>query len=488
MGFFYYSFISLCKIFFILYTYRIMITQELLNFIKQEQEAGMTKDQISQLLQSNGWHASDVEEAFVHLAPPVVAAAPVVTAAPVMMPAEKPVMQPVAQPVTQPISQPVVQQAQNPVQSYVRPQLQVQPQVQPQPQVQSYIRPQPQPLQQVATTPYMQPATAAQATRPMMSSPSHSFRNPSLFVGLLTLLITSVIGAFLVSMNPKITMLPISGGMLIGWGIVVLFIGAFVGAAILNMITRIFDFPNASLGKASVFEGIRLLILVGSAALVATGVPGFAVIIVAIILLFIIFCIYYQVTFLKSLYVVIFGLGFGVFIALIVGIIAFALGVGSLGLLGDHFPGGFNLPRTVTMNQVQTQVNSSLQSAVLPTNVLAVNPADVTLAEQAFPAGIPFPDSTQLSRVSVVPEPLSKTGGSIITMMYSQNDIVQNLATEYSAALKKDGYTVAAPFVGANGSQAITASKMLAGQHQVSAGFFIGQINGVTQVTATITQ
>ena len=29
---------------------------------------------------------------------------------------------------------------------------------------------------------------------------------------------------------------------------------------------------------------------------------------------------------------------------------------------------------------------------------------------------------------------------------------------------------------------------MLAGQHQVSAGFFIGQINGVTQVTATITQ
>ena len=73
-------------------------------------------------------------------------------------------------------------------------------------------------------------------------------------------------------------------------------------------------------------------------------------------------------------------------------------------------------------------------------------------------------------------------------MMYSQNDIVQNLATEYSAALKKDGYTVAAPFVGANGSQAITASKMLAGQHQVSAGFFIGQINGVTQVTATITQ
>ena len=226
-------------------------------------------------------------------------------------------------------------------------------------------------------------------------------------------------------------MLPISGGMLIGWGIVVLFIGAFVGAAILNMITRIFDFPNASLGKASVFEGIRLLILVGSAALVATGVPGFAVIIVAIILLFIIFCIYYQVTFLKSLYVVIFGLGFGVFIALIVGIIAFALGVGSLGLLGDHFPGGFNLPRTVTMNQVQTQVNSSLQSAVLPTNVLAVNPADVTLAEQAFPAGIPFPDSTQLSRVSVVPEPLSKTGGSIITMMYSQNDIVQNLATEW---------------------------------------------------------
>ena len=80
-----------------------MITQELLNFIKQEQEAGMTKDQISQLLQSNGWHASDVEEAFVHLAPPVVAAAPVVTAAPVMMPAEKPVMQPVAQPVTQPM-------------------------------------------------------------------------------------------------------------------------------------------------------------------------------------------------------------------------------------------------------------------------------------------------------------------------------------------------------------------------------------------------
>lgn len=72
-----------------------MITPELITFIKQQLAAGMTHEQISQTLQSNGWTTADVSDAFVQLNSPYVT--PTAPAMPIMQPTA-PVM---AQPATQ---------------------------------------------------------------------------------------------------------------------------------------------------------------------------------------------------------------------------------------------------------------------------------------------------------------------------------------------------------------------------------------------------
>lgn len=48
-----------------------MITPELINFIKQQISVGVSREQISQTLQSNSWSLADIDEAFHQLAFPV---------------------------------------------------------------------------------------------------------------------------------------------------------------------------------------------------------------------------------------------------------------------------------------------------------------------------------------------------------------------------------------------------------------------------------
>lgn len=47
-----------------------MITQELVNFIKQQISVGVSREQISQTLQSSGWSPTDIDEVFRQLAFP----------------------------------------------------------------------------------------------------------------------------------------------------------------------------------------------------------------------------------------------------------------------------------------------------------------------------------------------------------------------------------------------------------------------------------
>jgi len=506
-----------------------MITQELLNFIKEELQAGMTKEQISNLLQAHGWHPSDIEEGFVHFMP--ATSAPVAKAA--VLPAAEPLMAASSvTEITHPVSQPVAEPLTRPIQSQIQPQPQVQPQpIQPvqqpqQPQVkietqqvrfeaQPYVKPQPmQPAQPQAQyqapvqtqfrpqpQPMMQPAAAA-AAAPMQPNPlaqpaqntfammKHSFRNPSFIVGLLALVVGSLIGAVLLSVNPRAMILPFTGTALIGWGFVALFILTFIGAVILNMITRVFEIEGHSLAKANLFQGMKTVITFALLALMAVGVPWIIVFILAVVILFALFCFYYQVSLLRAIYVFIFGLGFDVLISIIIGLIVAAFGFSALKLLpltSEVGARSMAMAQANSFNQLPSNVNTNGAWQVnLAPSTSTVNPSDVLVAEQAFPAGIAFPDDSQI--VSLKETTVPGTTVPVTDITYTQTDTVSNIAADYSAALKKDGYTVPVSPVASPSLQTIAATKLLSNHSLISADFSIGQQNGTTQVVATITQ
>lgn len=91
-----------------------MITPELITFIKQQLSAGVSREQISQTLQKNGWTSADIGEAFTQAMPPAPIVPPAPTVPPIVqnnyqptMPTTNPANQyrPVAQ---QPIIQPII--------------------------------------------------------------------------------------------------------------------------------------------------------------------------------------------------------------------------------------------------------------------------------------------------------------------------------------------------------------------------------------------
>ena len=73
-----FSFIHIQDILFGLY-FLYMITQELVEFIKTNLQTGVTREQITNTLVSNGWSATDVNEAFLHTAPQGVPVPPMQT-------------------------------------------------------------------------------------------------------------------------------------------------------------------------------------------------------------------------------------------------------------------------------------------------------------------------------------------------------------------------------------------------------------------------
>ena len=101
-----------------------MITQELIQFIKEQLAAGKTRPDISRLLHDNGWAVSDIDEGFDEVVPtqapvPVVPPTPVVA----VMPAVEPVSasEPIVEPVMEPVAEPVVNLEAMPAQPIIEP-------------------------------------------------------------------------------------------------------------------------------------------------------------------------------------------------------------------------------------------------------------------------------------------------------------------------------------------------------------------------------
>ena len=268
-----------------------MITHELIEFIKKQDAAGKSRDELSQVLIQHGWAKEDVDEAFMQVGPlgPAPVAAPVQPQQP-MQPIEqvRPIIEP-AQPV-----QPVLQPAQ-PV----------------------------QPMQQPVMMQSVVPAGPSVATGFMAIAAS------TIFSAVLLMLIVKImkIGSLIPLNNPWIFFIALP------------VISLLFSAVALSVTTRLLRVPGASFAKASVFVSIQMALVALMSFLVSLiTLPRITVFAATLVLWFVIFIGYYHASFLKALATFLLNAVFtaliGIAIAIIVGMLGFGLISSLAGSLG----------------------------------------------------------------------------------------------------------------------------------------------------------
>ena len=268
-----------------------MITHELIEFIKKQDAAGKSRDELSQVLIQHGWAKEDVDEAFMQVGPlgPAPVAAPVQPQQP-MQPIEqvRPIIEP-AQPV-----QPVLQPAQ-PV----------------------------QPMQQPVMMQSVVPAGPSVATGFMAIAAS------TIFSAVLLMLIVKImkIGSLIPLNNPWIFFIALP------------VISLLFSAVALSVTTRLLRVPGASFAKASVFVSIQMALVALMSFLVSLiTLPRITVFAATLVLWFVIFIGYYHASFLKALATFLLNAVFtaliGIAIAISVGMLGFGLISSLAGSLG----------------------------------------------------------------------------------------------------------------------------------------------------------
>ncbi len=285
-----------------------MTTPELLDFIKQQLAAGKSHAEISGMLEPHGWATADIAEGFDTVAP-APAPAPV---APVMPePAPTPAPTPMVEATPAPVVQPIIVTPVQPVQA-----------VPAQP-----IVTQPQPIYQQP-----QPVQSQPVMRPMGN---HSFKNPNWVLALLSFMVASIVGAVGFSyIAASRAPLPASANTITLIFLGVSAVAILFGAAILKLTTRIFSIPERSYAKAVVFISMNMVVGMAIAAVATAGASWISIL--GLIIWFVLFCWYYQVTFLKALGVFVLDGVLSAIIGIVLAIIASAIGLGIFATVFHH--------------------------------------------------------------------------------------------------------------------------------------------------------
>lgn len=286
-----------------------MITHELIEFIKKQDAAGKSRDELSQVLIQHGWAKEDVDEAFMQVGPlgPAPVAAPVQPQQPVQ-PIEqvRPIIEP-AQPV-QTVQQPIVQ---------------------------------PQSIQQPVMQPVQQPAQPVQPMQQPVMMQSVAPAGPSVATGFMAIAASTIFSAVLLMLIVKImkigSLIPLNNPWIFFVALPV--ISLLFSAVALSVTTRLLRVPGASFAKASVFVSIQMALVALMSFLVSLiTLPRITVFAATLVLWFVIFIGYYHASFLKALATFLLNAVFttliGIAIAIIVGMLGFGLISSLAGSLG----------------------------------------------------------------------------------------------------------------------------------------------------------
>lgn len=440
-----------------------MITQELLGYIKQQLALGISREQISQVLQSNGWTTTDVGEAFAHITP----AQPIVAAS-----LNRPVIQP-----TQPIIQSAQPQVQQPVQqpTWTQP---AQPQQRP---VTQYQMPamQSQPVQYPTHTPVQMAAATMVGT--------HSFKNPSIGMAFGVAFLATIIsaGATFLLQREALAMLGNSMGSIGSLGplflIPLLFIALLFWGVIFNLVTAICRVQNRSYAKSVVFVSLQTVlgIILGLGTMV--GIPGLATFIAGIVLGIVIFKLYYEVTILKSLWVFIVNILLSLIlaVALFFALMAAGFGIASLlmgGLSGKLFTNPYQTPMNYEMSFSENNdippdpILGDMTMEPQDPAPLTVTSDNITQVKAVFPLGFPFTSEITNAGIATVG---SKTSYSIVFLSPVSSTATK---TNLSQFLQANGYTIETHW-----ETNTTGPWTLIAKYQPSAGFLQTMIITVDQ-------
>jgi hypothetical protein len=368
-----------------------MINQQLLDFIKQKLSSGITRDQITQLLKTNGWNDADINEAFTQITNPG---------------------------------------ATNQV---------------------------PMPTPALSVSPIPSSSSTPPITQNIKNS-KHSLKNPSWTMALVTALVASIISSLFILINPQTKNAATSE--ILSYGTIVIFVSLLIGGVVLNFITRILKISGSSVPKALTFSAIQTLIAF-ILALLMILIPSIIVPIIGLFIFFLFFCLYYQVTFLKSLAVFALGLLFSIILSIILTLIAYAVGFSIFKFLmpsNNIMPVNTGLPQTNvnTTNPIQVNNITSNSSNTPQTNNGTTNQSDAMKAEQGFPAGFPFPDNSQITKATVSTD---FSGTQKYSLEYTIQANVTETKTTYENFFKENGFETSAMTNQTNQSIFITAEK-----------------------------
>ena len=433
------------------YTNYIMITQELIVFIRQQLAAGMTRDQISQVLVANGWHQADVDEGFVYIQPPQVTQPPV-----------QQMTQPVAQPAV--TYQPTVQQASPIMQQPVQPVLQ-------------------QPIQPIVQQP-IQPTTSGAS--------QDWFRNPNSLLGFGMAVLTSIIGAvFIYVLNTSLPH-PVPGNSASILGGLLILVAILIESLILRVTTRVVKIEGATFQKAITFVSLQVIIslILGVIIKLAHQASGITAGVELVIWLGM-FYWYYQVTFFKSAIAFILNWLFTAILGGILVAAVFFIGLGSLMHLissPQTMPATINQPSMVS--QTATLVTPTVASGTTASDAASLSIANnpngvtpITLAEaaSAFPLGFTVPTSDQITHLDVA----TIGSNSMVTINYTQKDTVSNIKAQYTTLLKQDGYSLGNS-IKVQGAEVVIGTKKLSDGRTINKNFIIRSIGTTSEVDATL--
>lgn len=376
-----------------------MITQELIQFIREQLIAGNSRESITSLLQKEGWVAADINEGFAQVAPGVSLGG----------------------------VQPVVLQPTVIVQTTG-----------------------------AATSPMIATAGTMPATSQpvVLNSSEHSFKNPTFLIGILSVIAAAIISGVAVPflLKAKEASLAMMGGTAFIAGTVGTLIASIIGAIILTIVTKIIKASNASFGKSLVFAGMQMIVSIALSFLVSLHVSPVVTAIIGIVAWFILFMSYYEAGIFKALGAFILNIIFAILFGAVIGVIFMLLGFGVLGFLMRGLSSfqsnisSMSIP-SIPMNQVQMNnaspapLSNPLDSTATPSAITAVSTNQFPMIKNDFPKGFPFPQASQISTAEQASDPA--TGLSNETVVFSANATsLSALAKSYTDLLKKDGYSI----------------------------------------------